>query len=110
MGVFQGTSRQAILTGGVLHKCSAQRSSAIADLLAEFVARDLFPLSVVKRKGFKKLIQYLEPSYRVPSHTHITSVCLQKFQLLKENLLVTLSNEDKVDVVKYSSDIRYNSK
>ena len=75
------------------------------DLLAEFITQDLRRLSVVEGKGFKKLIEYLEPSYRVPSHTHITSVCCQKFQLLKENLLVTLSNVDKVGMVEYSADI-----
>ena len=100
--------KQATFTRGMLRKCSAQRSSAITDLLVEFVARDLRPLSVVEGKGFKKLVEYLEPFYRLSSHTHITSVCHRKFQLLKENSLVTLSNVDNVGVVKYPSDIRYN--
>ena len=49
------TSKQTTLTGGMFRKCSAQRSSAITDLIIEFVSRDLRPLSVVNGEGFKKL-------------------------------------------------------
>ena len=38
-------------------------------------------------------MNFVEPGYRVPSHTHVTSVCRRKFLLLKENLLATLSQQ-----------------
>ena len=42
------SSKQTTLTGsGMFRKCSAQHASAITDLIAEFVARDLHPLSLV---------------------------------------------------------------
>ena len=64
VGFFQGTDR--LLTEGILRKCPAQRSSTITELLAEFVARDLRPLSVVEVKGFEKLIEDLDSSYGGP--------------------------------------------
>ena len=35
------------------------------DKIAEFVARDLPPLSVVDGNGFKPLVNYIETGYRV---------------------------------------------
>ena len=105
---------QTTLTGGPLHKCSAQRSSAITvhllspficygssainDHLIEFAARDLRPLSIVKGKGFKRLIKCLEPLYKVPSRTHVTTVCHRKSESLKEKLLASLSSVDNVSL------------
>ena len=77
----------------VFKKCSANRSAAITDTIAEFIALDLCPISIVNGKGFKNLMNFVEPGYRVPSYTHVTSVCRRKFLLLKENLLATLSQQ-----------------
>ena len=54
--------------------CSPQRVSKITCLIAEMVARDLRPISVVEGTGFTNLLSFLEPGYKVPSHTHITKI------------------------------------
>ena len=45
-----------------------------------FGVRDLRPLS---DQGFKQLLNYIEPNYRVPSRPHITSIC-QKLICVRE--------------------------
>ena len=80
------SSKQTTLTG-VLRKCSAQRASTITDLIAEFVARHLRPLSVVDGDGFKQLMGYIEPGYKVPSRTHVTSICRKKYNKKNVSLL-----------------------
>ncbi len=46
----------------------------ISQKIVEIVARDLRPISVVDGEGFKKLINYIEPGYKVPSHTHTSQL------------------------------------
>ena len=62
----RSTGRQTSLAS-VLQTCSPQRTAAITDRIAEFVARDLCPLGVVDGAGFKQLMNYLEPGYKIPS-------------------------------------------
>ena len=75
---------------GVKRKCSSDRATKVTKLVCEMVARDLRPVSIVEGDGFKRLINYLEPEYRVPSHTHITSVCHRMYQVEREKLEVEL--------------------
>ncbi len=56
-------------------KCSTARSKEMSSRIAEMVARDLHPISIVEGDGFKNLLSYIEPGYTVPSHTHISSLC-----------------------------------
>ena len=71
---------------GMKRKCSSDRATKVTKLVCEMVARDLRPVSIVEGDGFKQLINYLEPEYRVPSHTHITIVCHRMYQVEREKL------------------------
>ena len=44
------------------------------------------PISIVEGMDFKHLLSYLEPRYRVPSHTHIATVCRHLYNTQKERL------------------------
>lgn len=57
--------------------CSVTRENKITQLIADFVAQDTRPAAVVEGAGFKRLLNYLEPGYRVPSAVHVVT-CLQK--------------------------------
>ena len=46
-------------------KCSPSHVMKIMTLIAEFVARDLHPLSIVEDDGFRQLLNYVEPNYVV---------------------------------------------
>ena len=61
---------------GMKRKCSSDHATKVMKLVCEMVARDLCPVSIVEGDGFKRLINYVEPEYWVPSHTHITYQCL----------------------------------
>ncbi len=67
-------------------KCSVEHAKEITERIAMFVARDLRPISVVDGDGFKSLMKYVEPGYRVPSHTHMSKVCHRLYEFEKENL------------------------
>ena len=42
--------------------------------MAEFVARDMRPISLVEGEGFRKLMSVTEPTYMVPSCKTVTNV------------------------------------
>ena len=50
------------------------------------VARDIRPISVVEEDGFRQLMNYIELGYRVPSHTHIATMCRRIFSVKREKL------------------------
>ena len=62
---------------GMKRKCSSDRATKVTKLICEMVARDLRPVNIVEGDGFKQLINYLEPEYRVPSYqclpSHVSS-------------------------------------
>ena len=45
------------------------RCKEISRRVAEMVARDLQPISIVEGNGFRNLMSYIDPGYTVPSHT-----------------------------------------
>ena len=59
-------------------------------LVCEMVARDLHPVSMVKGNGFRQLINFLEPGYQIPSHTHVTTVCSCMHQVGRERVAAKL--------------------
>ena len=82
--------KQSVLNHSSLRVCSSQKAAAITERIANFVALDLRPLRVVEGTGFKQLMNYIEPAYVVPSHTHITSIICKKYHTIKEELLSSL--------------------
>ena len=46
--------------------CSEGHAKKITNLMVEMVTLDLRPAAMVEGIGFKRLINYLEPNYRVP--------------------------------------------
>ena len=88
-----GTKKQATMFS--FHRvkcCPLERDSAITNRIAEFIARDLKPISTVDGTGFRQLMNYVEPGYQVPSCPHITATCRHLYSGIKEELLVTLSS------------------
>ena len=55
--------------------CSPDRANDITRKIPEFIVRDLLrPIATVKGSGFKQLRNFMEPGYKVPSHS--TYMCV----------------------------------
>ena len=71
----------------------------ITNLIIEMIVLDLRPAAMVECTGFKCLINYLEPGYRVPSAVHITSCLETKYakstviEMLKEPSHIALTTD-----------------
>ena len=57
------------------------------------VVHDLRPAALVEGAGFKALMNYIEPGYRVPTATHIAAVVRQKFVNGKATMKQYLESE-----------------
>ena len=92
---FQSSSssstRQATLSL-VNKKCSPAHSKEIDELVSDFIAKDLRPIAIVDGPGFKNLVHFLEPGYKVPSRTHVMSTLRKKYDALKKELVVHISS------------------
>ena len=81
---LQSPQNQSSLDPYLSHsKCSDARAKRITKHIVDVVIRDLRPAALVEGGGFKALMNYVEPIYRVPSSTHIaevvkTEVCERK--------------------------------
>ena len=91
--------KQSVLDHGTLRICSMQWAAAITERVATFVVLDLWPLRVVEGAEFKQLMNYIEPVYVVPSHTHITSICCKMFHAIKEELSSSLESTPSVTLI-----------
>ena len=72
--------------------CSEGHAKKITNLMVEMVTLDLRPAAMVEGIGFKRLINYLEPNYRVPSAVHITS-CLQEHYAKAKTMVIRMLEE-----------------
>ena len=77
----------SIASRGCVHRSALPPSRSILPSLL-----DLRPISVVDGQGFTRLLNYLEPGYKVPSRPHVTSICHKMFDSLKEELLAKLDS------------------
>lgn len=48
---------------------SSSRAIHITDLIGKMICSDLLPFKTVENEGFRNLISYLEPRYRIPDRT-----------------------------------------
>ncbi|XP_062919683.1 E3 SUMO-protein ligase ZBED1 isoform X2 [Mobula hypostoma] len=63
-----------------------KRDEAIDDLITGMVFRDLQPLSLVTDQGFRRLLGFLEPNYRLPSGTQLAAHLRHRYTLCKLRL------------------------
>ena len=54
------------------------------------MVKDLCPIGIVDGNSFQQLDTLLEPGYKIPSRTNITSVRHRKFEEVKKDLHATL--------------------
>ena len=57
------TTRKQATLSAFIKTCPPARANTNTTLIAEFVARDLRPISTVVGKGFQQLLRYVEPGY-----------------------------------------------
>ena len=57
-----------------MKKCSVAKSNQISELIVDWIANDLRPLSIVNDDGFRNLVKFLEPSFSIPSRKTIAKM------------------------------------
>ena len=76
--------------------CSEGHAKKITNLMVEMVTVDLRPAATVEGTGFRRLINYLEPNYRVPSAVHITSCLQEHYETAKTRLIQMLQEPNHI--------------
>ena len=76
--------------------CSEGHAKKITNLMVEMVTVDLRPAAIVEGTGFRRLINYLEPNYRVPSAVHITSCLQEHYETAKTRLIQMLQEPNHI--------------
>ncbi|XP_063743762.1 E3 SUMO-protein ligase ZBED1-like [Eleginops maclovinus] len=79
-------------------KMNARRAEQLTALLAKMVAKDMLPISFVEGEGFRELMNFVEPEYKVLCRKTITSR-LEKLHIENASILRNdLENADKVSL------------
>ena len=74
--IIPGTSSRATPTMDSFCRkanCSPARSASITKLIASMIGEASLPLSFVEYPSFRELLHFLEPGYKVPGRTYMTS-------------------------------------
>ena len=68
--------------------------------VAEFIAKDIRPVAIVEGSGFIRLLEVLEPKYKVPSRKHINKVLRDLYDEVRsrvnQELQLTVAEKDNV--------------
>ena len=84
---YHHEDKQQSTLDSIVKKCSDARAKVISELLVDLVALDVRPVRFVEGEGFRRLLRFIEPGYRIPSRKHILQTkYLKGKQLLKEKL------------------------
>ena len=51
---------------------SSKRWQEITNSVGKFIAKEMMPVSVVERPGFKEMVQKLDPRYEIPSRKYFS--------------------------------------
>ena len=94
-------------------RCNKNRSEAITTLIMKMIAKELLPVSVVEGSGFRRLSDFVEPEYTVPSHQtmmrRVNKMCKVKeflskilrgqfFVAITTNVWTSLANDSCVTI------------
>ena len=72
--------------------CSAERAGAISERVTRMIIKDLRPIIIFSGEGFRDLMAFMEPEYRLPSTTHFTHLIEQRYEVVKEKMRGILQN------------------
>ena len=73
--------------------CSPATARQITDLIVDWLTTDLRPLSVVNDEGFRHLLSFLAPGYKLPSRTHVAKLIKERHVLGKKELARLLKQD-----------------
>ena len=82
--------------------CSTICARKIPQPLVDMVAIYARPATTVEGTGFKRLVNYLEPGYKVPSAVHIASCLHERYSQVKD---VVMKRLQSVSYIALTSDI-----
>ncbi len=74
------------------------RLKEISELIAEMVAIDFRPLCTVEGKGFIKLMNHIEPGYKVPSAMYIAALVHIKHEAGLDKIKHILMKEKSISL------------
>ena len=72
--------------------CPPEVQAEIMRILSHWSWQDMRPISIVRDRGVRDLLAFLEPNYEVPSTTHVSTVIRKEFHDGKTALGVRLKN------------------
>jgi hAT family C-terminal dimerisation region len=79
------------------------RHQAITKRIGEMIAADMQPLSIVENIGFKRLLNVLEPRYKIPSRSYFTrTVIPDMYAAVRAKIQLEV---DKAEFVSFTTDI-----
>ncbi|XP_064414839.1 E3 SUMO-protein ligase ZBED1-like [Latimeria chalumnae] len=68
------TTLTAFVSAGSSRKCNTRRAEKVTKLICNMITTDMLPISVVEGTGFRALMSFVEPEYRVPVRQTVTSL------------------------------------
>lgn len=77
-------------------RCDATRAEKISQLITKMMTGDMLPLSFVEGEGFRELMAFVEPEYKLPSQRTTTTKMEKMYEESAVNLRADLQSADKV--------------
>ncbi|XP_040297398.1 E3 SUMO-protein ligase ZBED1-like [Bufo bufo] len=78
-------------------QCTPAQASVLTGAVLKMLVTDMRPLSMVEEKGFQSMVSALNPSYKLPSRTHFTTLMERKYRETFQHVTDTIHhNESRI--------------
>ena len=78
--------------------CGVVKAETITELLVNWVTTNMRPLTIVEDTGFRDVLAFVEPGYRVPSRKHMATLVRNRHAEGRANLKKRLADAVSVAV------------
>ena len=68
-------------------------------LMVDWITENTHPLSIMADSGLEHLLAFLEPSFTIPSRTHLASIIKQRYEQGKKELVKVLRQQASAIVI-----------
>ena len=89
-----GLQQQTIQATLARRMCDDKRANEITKPIVNMIVKDMLPLSLADGEGFREVMGFIEPGYRIPSRKTLTNCLEQQFAEKKAELKRKLATVD----------------
>ena len=78
-----------------MHSCGSSKWKELTDSMTYCIAKDMLPIWIVEKEGFKTLVKKRDPRYELPTREYMSKKAIPDlYRVTKESVISQISRAD----------------